>query len=333
VAVAVVALAIAVSVPAALGAESSPPAGVLRTQEAQLRSAAETARLELYALETQLARARAAASSVAERRREVRARHAATRRQLAIATRAARVSQQRLEQLVRELYAQDVTDPFAVLLDAGSLDELLAGFESLDRAAAESVRIVERAEASQARLARLESRLGARAAELTAVSARAEARARALQQRTTERAAYLAELRSRAQLNELQLAAAEAAARAAQRRTLALQPTVPASAPSPAAAPAPEQSQAPRGPRTMYVDAVAYTLEGNTASGLPVGYGVAAVDPSVIPLGTRFHVPGYGDAVAADTGGAIRGPMIDLWFPTLAEAQAWGRRPVLITIR
>ena len=46
---------------------------------------------------------------------------------------------------------------------------------------------------------------------------------------------------------------------------------------------------------------------GHTARGLPVGWGIAAVDPSVIPLGTRFIVPGYGDAVAADTGWAIVG--------------------------
>jgi 3D (Asp-Asp-Asp) domain-containing protein len=241
------------------------------------------------------------------------------------------VSQARLGRLARELYTGDSTEPLAVLLDAGSLDEALAGLESLDRAAAETVHIVTRARASSARLARLETRLAARAEELAAVSARAEARARELEQRAATRSAYLAELRSRAELNERQLAAAEAAAQAAQRRTQFLQPP-PAAAPDTPAR-TPEPSRPLGGPRTLTVLAVAYTLEGSTASGLPVGYGVAAVDPSVIPLGTRFHVPGYGDAVAADTGGAVRGAMIDLWFPTLAEAQAWGRRSVLITIR
>ena len=325
-----VALAIALSVPVALGAGGPASPGALRTEGAQLRTAADTARLELYALETQLAGARAAAAAVAAQRDELRARLSATRRHLAIATRAARVSQLRLGRLARELYTSDSTEPLAVLLDAGSLDEALAGLESLDRAAAETVHIVTRARASSARLARLETRLAARAEELAAVSARAEARARELEQRAATRSAYLAELRSRAELNERQLAAAEAAAQAAQRRTQFLQPP-PAAADQPA--PAPEQSRPLGGPRTLTVLAVAYTLEGSTASGLPVGYGVAAVDPSVIPLGTRFHVPGYGDAVAADTGGAVRGAMIDLWFPTPAEALAWGRRSVLITIR
>ncbi|OGO52154.1 MAG: hypothetical protein A2148_09735, partial [Chloroflexi bacterium RBG_16_68_14] len=54
---------------------------------------------------------------------------------------------------------------------------------------------------------------------------------------------------------------------------------------------------------------------GITATGVPVARGIVAVDPSVIPLGTRLYIPGYGYAVAADTGGGIRGNMIDLGYP------------------
>jgi 3D (Asp-Asp-Asp) domain-containing protein len=46
-----------------------------------------------------------------------------------------------------------------------------------------------------------------------------------------------------------------------------------------------------------------------------VTYGIVAVDPNVIPLGTRMYIPGYGYAVAADTGGAIKGYIIDLGYP------------------
>jgi 3D (Asp-Asp-Asp) domain-containing protein len=60
--------------------------------------------------------------------------------------------------------------------------------------------------------------------------------------------------------------------------------------------------------------------------------GVIAVDPAVIPLGTRVFVPGYGPAVAADVGSSIRGNIIDLWMPSTAKAQAWGRRSVTITV-
>ena len=80
------------------------------------------------------------------------------------------------------------------------------------------------------------------------------------------------------------------------------------------------------------VTATGYSLPGHTATGLPVGPGIVAVDPSVIPLGTRMTIPGYGEGVAADTGSAVQGLTIDLWFPTLADALAWGRRTVTITL-
>lgn len=54
---------------------------------------------------------------------------------------------------------------------------------------------------------------------------------------------------------------------------------------------------------------------GRTATGAVVTYGIVAVDPSVIPLGTRMFIPGYGYAIAADTGGAVKGYIIDLGFP------------------
>src|SRR5207237_3271739 len=89
---------------------------------------------------------------------------------------------------------------------------------------------------------------------------------------------------------------------------------------------------APARGRTLTVLATAYILRGRTATGAPVGYGVVAVDPSVIPLGTRMTIPGYGEGVAADTGGSIHGAVIDLWFPTDSEAAAWGRQTVTITL-
>jgi 3D (Asp-Asp-Asp) domain-containing protein len=80
------------------------------------------------------------------------------------------------------------------------------------------------------------------------------------------------------------------------------------------------------------VDAVAYYLPGKTALGVPVRKGVVAVDPRLIPLGTKLHVPGYGPSLAADVGTAIKGRVIDLWFPTNAQARDWGRRTVTITV-
>lgn len=82
----------------------------------------------------------------------------------------------------------------------------------------------------------------------------------------------------------------------------------------------------------LKVDAVAYSLPGSTALGIPVRKGVVAVDPALIPLGTKMHVPGYGRSIAADVGHAIKGRIIDLWFPTTEKARRWGRRTVTITV-
>jgi 3D (Asp-Asp-Asp) domain-containing protein len=82
----------------------------------------------------------------------------------------------------------------------------------------------------------------------------------------------------------------------------------------------------------VLVTATGYDLPGTTSTGIPVGWGVVAVDPNVIPLGTRMTIPGYGEGVAADVGSAIQGPMIDLWFPSPAAAGAWGKRLVTITL-
>lgn len=77
----------------------------------------------------------------------------------------------------------------------------------------------------------------------------------------------------------------------------------------------------------------AYSYTGhNTASGVEPYYGVAAVDPSVIPLGTRLYVEGYGYATALDRGSSITGNRIDLFFESRDEAMGWGLRRVKVYI-
>ncbi len=71
---------------------------------------------------------------------------------------------------------------------------------------------------------------------------------------------------------------------------------------------------------------------GLTAMGTPAHYGVVAVDPSVIPLGTQVYVPGYGYAVASDTGSAIVGNRIDLCFNDQQQAVDWGVQPLVVDI-
>ena len=71
---------------------------------------------------------------------------------------------------------------------------------------------------------------------------------------------------------------------------------------------------------------------GITATGMRATYGVVAVDPRVIPFFTRLYVPGYGYAIAADTGGDIKGNRIDLFYPSYSEALQWGRQTVPVYI-
>ncbi|PRR73849.1 3D domain-containing protein [Neomoorella humiferrea] len=84
---------------------------------------------------------------------------------------------------------------------------------------------------------------------------------------------------------------------------------------------------------TLKVIATAYTHTGNrTATGIWPYRGIVAVDPRVIPLGTKLYVEGYGYAVAQDTGGLIKGNRIDVFLDSEAEAIQWGRRQVTVRI-
>jgi uncharacterized protein YabE (DUF348 family) len=74
--------------------------------------------------------------------------------------------------------------------------------------------------------------------------------------------------------------------------------------------------------------------KGVTANGMKAGYGVVAVDKRVIPLGTRLYIEGYGYAIAADTGSAIKGNRIDLCYNTHYSAlnAGYGHTPVKVYI-
>lgn len=81
------------------------------------------------------------------------------------------------------------------------------------------------------------------------------------------------------------------------------------------------------------MEATAYTGGECTASGIPPvrdpnGLSTIAVDPSIIPLGSKVYIPGYGEAIAADTGGAINGNIVDLYLNSHNECIQWGRQNV-----
>lgn len=102
-----------------------------------------------------------------------------------------------------------------------------------------------------------------------------------------------------------------------------------------------DNSAAPSGGKEFYVSATAYTAGCNGCSGITAtginlksnpNLKVIAVDPSVIPLGSKVWVEGYGHAIAGDTGGAIKGNKIDLHMATKQAAYGFGKRQVKIKV-
>ena len=83
----------------------------------------------------------------------------------------------------------------------------------------------------------------------------------------------------------------------------------------------------------MTVQATGYALPGTTATGVPVGWGIVAVDPVGHPARNAHDHPRLRRGRRRRHGQRRRkGAIIDLWFPTRAQALAWGRRTVTITL-
>ncbi len=341
---------------------SSPSRGVaetapaLRAEADSLSRSESAALLELYAAASSLTRAQVDLSRLEERSAQLADTEQGVRRRTEIVRRSLSASQERVATLLRDLYIEGEPDPMSVILGATSLDEAVAGIEELSRATAMNQRLGNEAEQRARQLGRLSARLARQRAGLDSSRSAARQSAERLAMAVAGRRQTIAAIRREHSLTTQRLAALQSRARAAARRSAEItassaQPadassgtetSSGATASSPAApdgvtaaTAAPTTSppaSASSGARTLVADVVAYHLPGKTASGLPVGIGVIAVDPTVIPLGTRVFVPGYGPAVAADVGSAVKGNIIDLWMPTTAQARAWGRRTVTITI-
>ena len=150
-----------------------------------------------------------------------RHREAARNRQGAV-----RVSQSQLEVLVRALYERpDQGDPLAVLLNSESLDEALAGLDSLTRAAGQNNRIIEQAREARKQLGALDARLAEQAGELDALAAAAEQRAARLAATASARRSFIGGLRHQQGLDAARIAAIEARARTAEEKTAAIAPS------------------------------------------------------------------------------------------------------------
>jgi 3D (Asp-Asp-Asp) domain-containing protein len=314
----------------------------LSARGTELAAAEQSARLDLFALESRLANANTALSGIEARLTAVERQRDASRRQLHAARRTLTLAEQRLAGQVRELYIQDEPDFLSLFLGASSIEDALDSVDSLQRAAGASNTVLEEAKAARMHVARLLDTLTTRRDDLRRLRVAAAARTHELAQAQAARVAYIDRLHAEQVLNDRQIAEAVAAAGVAQSAA-SLETVKAEAAPSITsigadtviAPPPPQPSpQAPvsKGGKTLTVVATAYTIRGTTATGIRTGPGVVAVDPTVIPLGTTMTIPGYGEGVAADTGSAIKGLRIDLWVPTAAEAAKWQWQTVTITL-
>jgi 3D (Asp-Asp-Asp) domain-containing protein len=312
----------------------------LRAESDGLAARSHEALLELYALETRLSRTQDRLASLQARREALEREEASARRTLELARADVAEAERQLGNHLRELYVRGEVDPLAVILAAESLDDALSAFDGLTRLADQDSSILVAVRAARLEVQAAIRRLEERSAELRDVVARVEAEQAALQSARSAREAFIADLAAQRALNDRRIAdlrtrAAEAAA-AEPKSQAEAEPESQAEAPSPVSQPEPKPEPEPSDPKAggeqMVVESTAYCLRGTTASGLPTGWGTVAVDTSIIPFGTRMYIPGYGDGVAADTGSAIVGRIIDVWFPTCDQALAWGRKTLTITV-
>lgn len=339
-ALALVALA-PLTLPGLGGADPSQSAASLRRLDAQLEAEQRSAVLGLYALDRRLAASRTRLAQLHAQADGLRAERSELKREASLARHDSRVAETQLDRRLRALYDQRSVSTIEIVFGARSLDQALNDLDNLSAVTAQDEAVVRQLHTARTQLAGASRTLASRERALVDAARAAEATEAGLVAARAQRSDYVGSLAAKRRLTHAQVSRLVEQARAASARSTTIQhASLRASSAAVEAAPArsdvPEApaslSPPPAGGRALTVTATGYSLGGTTATGLPVGWGVAAVDPATIPLGTHMSVPGYGEAVAADTGGAVGGAMIDLWFPTTAQAAAWGRRTVTVVL-
>jgi len=329
---------ISIALPAAgTGSPGGAGADALRARQAALAQRSHEALLGLYSLETDLVRARARIRSLDRGVTRLRGERRNLLANLRIVRKTRDLTQKQLADRARSLYeSHEEQSVLAIVFGSSSLREALDKLDTIEQISSRQNAILRQTSNSISRLGHLRSRLDSRVAELQRLRSDARSSAQRLESARAARAAYIRGLSNEQALTQRQLRQlsqeATTAARVSQRIESG---QVPSGGEQTGSEPTTTTSEPSPGPvtkgGTMTVSSTCYCLRGNTASGLPVGPGIAATDPTVIPMGTRFSAPGYGNAVAADTGSAVKGATIDLWVADCAKASAWGRQTVTIT--
>ena len=358
----------------ATGPAQGPGVTGLKEKGAELERRSQEVLLDLFALGSRLDRARGDLARLDAQAAALARRQESARREYQAALETQSNAQLQLGGQLRLLYEQDQPDPIAVILGAASFNAAIEDLDNIKRIAHATDSVLDQAKRAKHRVSRQKAQLAAQVARTKAARDRVAAGAAELERASSERSAYLSQLRQEQALNNAQIADLQARAAAAQQRArqVTVQQQQPAQADSsststsasstsaPSAPAAPEQTTTfetpstaapgepppaavesvsqssstgstasspgpPKSGGTMSVLVTGYCLTGKTATGLPVGPGIVAVDPSVIPLGTRMTIPGYGEGVAADVGGGVAGAHIDVWVASCSDAASFSR--------
>jgi len=343
---------------AAVSASAAGPADEAEQQRAvleDLQAGEEQALVDLFAADSALGRAEERAQRLEERLAGVRDRVDETQRSLEISQSNLLVARKLLNERIEQWYRMDQIDAIEIILGSDSLSDVIDQFDAIERMSSRDADVVRGTRDFAAETKERQRSLQDQEQQVEQLVAAARAEADRLAAARATKESLVADLRRQASLTSSRIERLDQAAQEAAARAEAIQAEQAASgAGSPTADPArsgdggsaagadggtatpPPDVETPppgaSGGQQITVSATAYSIHGTTASGLPTAYGVCATDPSVIPMGTRFSVPGYGTCVAGDTGSAIIGNTIDVWFPELSQAQAWGRQSVTVTI-
>ncbi len=279
-------------------------------QEAPTAAAPAPDRLvnEVVTLDAEINTLNAKLSGLESRSRALQARIEATsskieERRVRLAAR-----RQALAARMRSMYVNGRTSKLAMLVSSRDVSDYMNRAAMLEKVAERDARMIADTKRESEQLNASLASLKSDKREIDGVASELGSRRRRLERSRSERASVLATAGAKGLDAQAQAGRVEA-------KMERINPRVPVTG-------------RPTG-KVMMMVATAYSpqepgLDESTASGMRATRGVVAVDPRVIPLGTRLHVEGYGNCIAGDTGSAIKGNRIDLCFDTLEEMEAFG---------
>lgn len=252
-----------------------------------------------------------------------------TQSKLETAEKNSKEQQDLFKKRVRAMYISGTDSYLSVVLSADNLDDFISRVDMISKVISYDNKTIAKLKEKQAAIAKEKDALNKESKKLETLKNSNENTLATLSKDINAQK----ELLSKATEKEQQLLAVEASRKAAAEtpKEIAVNTTSKSGTLSRGSSKSLSYS------KVLAMQSTAYATHGITASGAgtirdPGGYSTIAVDPRVIPLGSRVYVEGYGYAIASDTGSAIKGNIIDLFFNSQSEALSWGRRAVTVYI-